>query len=67
MFVLRLENVDLTWYHHLLMPLKFERVINNLVLIVLISKLDEKSKTEIKPKSNCAADGSVTLANGFSR
>ena len=67
MFVLRLEDVDITWYHHLLTPLKFERVINHLVLIVLISKPGRKSKTKIKTKSNCAADGSVTFANGFSR
>ena len=42
------------------MPLEFERQIP--ALLVLTS---ESEKTEMKTKSSCASDGSVTLANGF--
>ena len=54
------------WYHCPLTTLQFKRMINHLVLIVLISKSDQKIKTEMKTNTNCAPDESVTLANRFS-
>ena len=65
MLFLCFEDLDIMWYHHLLTPLEFERVINCLALIVLLSKLDEKSKPEMETKSKCAPDGPVMLAIGF--
>ena len=44
---------------------KFKHVINHLILFVLISKSDEKSKTERKTKPKCAPDVLVTLENGI--
>ena len=58
--------MDVKWYHLLITPLEFERMINRLVLLVLISRLDEKPKAEMKTKSNSASDGLVTIANDFS-
>ena len=36
-----------------------------LLLLILIGKSEEKSKTEMKTKSNSASDGSLTLPNSF--
>ena len=48
------------------MLLEFESVINQPVLIALISKSNEKLKNRKENKPYCAPNGSVTVANGFS-
>ena len=55
-FFLCFERVDTEWYHLLPTPLEFERMVNHLVMLVLIST---------QTKSNCAPDRSVMLANSF--
>ena len=59
------KHVDIKWYHLLLTPLEFERMVSHLVLLVFAQHSDEKLKVEMKRKSNCAPDGSVMLANDF--
>ena len=38
------EHVDIKWYHLLPTPLEFERVVNHLVLLVLISTQTRNQK-----------------------
>ena len=49
------------WYHFQPRPLEFERMVNNLLLLVLISAQMRNQKT----KSNCAPDEPLMLENGF--
>ena len=60
-FVTCFEHVDIKWYHLLITPLEFECQTSSAACF------DQRvgKKIEMKTKSNCASDGSVTLANGF--
>ena len=54
------EHVDIKWYHLLITPLEIEHQTSSAACF------DQRvGKTEMKTKSNCPSDGSVTLANGF--
>ena len=61
MLVTCFEHVDIKWYRLLITPLEFEHQTSNAACFDQC----ESEKTEMKIKSNCASDGSVTLGNGF--
>ena len=58
--VICFEHVDIKWYHLLITPLEFERQTSSAACFE-----QRVGKTEMKTKSNCASEGSVTLANDF--
>ena len=61
------EHVDIKWYHLLPTPLEFESMVGQSSSAACFDQHShEEPKVEMKTKSNCAPDGSVMLANGFS-
>ena len=57
------EHGDIKWYHLLITPLEFERQTSSPGHPVSRKKTEVETKSN--SRSNCASDGSVTLANGF--